>query len=88
MNRKDAGLDDGQYFIADLLGCNVYDADSNKHLGIIGDVSQTGANDVWHIKQGDTEYLIPCIDEVVINVDIENEKVVIRPLKGIFPDEN
>ena len=88
MNRKDAGLDDGQYFIADLLGCNVYDADSNKHLGIIGDVSQTGANDVWHIKQGDTEDLIPCIDEVVINVDIENEKVVIRPLKGIFPDEN
>ncbi len=88
MDRKDAGLDEGQYFIADLLGCSVYDADSDKLLGIISDVSQTGANDVWHIKQGDTEYLIPCIDEVVVSVDIDKEKVVIRPLKGIFPDED
>ena len=34
------------------------------------------------------EYLIPCIDEVVISVDIDAEKIIIRALKGIFEDEN
>lgn len=88
MDRRDAKLDDGQYFICDLIGCQVFDADSGKMLGVISDVSETGANDVWHIMQDGKEYLIPCIDDVVISVDIDGEKVVIRPLKGIFPDED
>lgn len=88
MDRKDARLDDGQYFITDLIGCAVFDADSGKNLGTISDVSQTGANDVWHIKQNDKEYLIPAIDEVVVFVNLEDEKVIIRPLKGIFSDED
>lgn len=88
MDRRDAKLEEGQYFISDLLGCSVFDADSEKILGTISDVSQTGANDVWHISREEREYLIPCIEEVVVSVDIEEEKVVIRPLKGIFPDED
>lgn len=88
INRKDANLEDDRYFIQDIIGCKVFDADTNKLLGEISDVSATGANDVWHIKNGDKEYLIPCIDEVVISVDIDSDKVVIRPLKGIFDDEN
>ena len=88
MDRKDARLDDGQYFITDLIGCAVFDVDSGKNLGTISDVSQTGANDVWHIKQNDKEYLIPAIDEVVVFVNLEDEKVIIRPLKGIFSDED
>ena len=88
MAREDADLEEGQYFITELIGCEVFDADTNKSLGKISDVSETGANDVWHIKKEEKEYLIPCIDEVVISVDIDAEKVVIRPLKGIFEDED
>ena len=88
INREDVKLEEERYFIEDIIGCTVYDADSNKVLGKISDVSATGANDVWHIKNANKEYLIPCIDEVVISVDIDFEKVVIRPLKGIFDDEN
>ena len=86
MDRKDAKLDKDQYFITDLIGSSVFHADNGSLLGTISDVSETGANDVWHIKQGDNEYLIPAINEVVISVNIEEEKVVIRPLKGIFPN--
>lgn len=88
IDRKDVKLEKGRYFIDDLIGCTVLDVDSNEKLGVLSDVSQTGANDVWHIKRGDNEYLIPNIPEVVINVDIDNETVIIRPLKGIFDDEN
>lgn len=88
IDRKDVKLEEGQYFIEDLIGCNVYDVNSNDLLGKISDVSQTGANDVWHIECDGKEYLIPNIPDVVISVDIESEKVVIKPLKGIFDDED
>ncbi len=88
VDRKDVKLDKGQYFISDLIGCSVFDTDSKELLGEITDVSETGANDVWHIKREEREYLIPNIPEVVIKVDIDNETVEIRPLKGIFDDEN
>jgi len=90
MARKDAKLPEGSWFIADLIGCKAVDADDeNKIWGILTDVSQTGANDVWHITdESGKEYLLPVIPPVVISTDVENEKVYIRPLKGIFDDED
>lgn len=88
INRKDVKLPKGRYFIDDLVGCTVTDADTNNILGILSDVSPTGANDVWHITHDGKEYLVPAIDEVIVSVDTENESVIIKPLKGIFDDED
>lgn len=52
MDRKDAMLDDEQYFITDIIGCKVFHADNEKFLGTVSDVSQTGANDVCYSKLG------------------------------------
>lgn len=86
IERKALKLEEGQYLISDLMEIEVFDADSGKLLGKISDVSKTGANDVWHIMSNGKEYLIPVIDDVVISVDIDANKIVIRPLKGIFED--
>lgn len=90
MRRSDARLADGVYFIEELIGCDVFDADDGeKRYGVISDVSETGANDVWHIKADDgREYLIPAIPSVVIDTDVRKNRVLIRPMKGIFDDEN
>lgn len=88
MNRDDAHIDKNKFFIQDLIGCKVYDADDSRLYGIISDVSQTGANDVWHIECDGKEYLIPAIPDVIIDTDVENEIVKIRPLRGIFDDED
>ncbi len=89
MKRADAKLPEGTWFIQELIDCTVIDADDeSKTYGVISDVSQTGANDVWHIKQGDREYLIPAIPSVVISTDVVSGVIKIRPLKGIFDDEN
>ena len=90
MNRKDAHLPQGQYFIQDLIGCTVVDADNESLVyGTLSDVSQTGANDVWHVKaENGREYLLPAIPPVVIETDVENAVVKIRPLRGIFDDED
>lgn len=83
MDREEVDIGDS-YFIADLIGCKVFDVDTEELIGNISDVSQTGANDVWHIKNDKGEFLIPVIEQVVIDVDIDNENIFIRPLPGIF----
>ena len=89
MKRSDANLPEGRYFIAELTGCSVFDADNpSVCYGILTDVSETGANDVWHITKDSKEYLIPAIPDVVIETDVASDRILIRPLKGIFDDED
>lgn len=89
MKRSDAKLPEGTWFIQELIDCKVIDADDEARLyGVLCDVSQTGANDVWHIKDGDKEYLIPAIPSVVVSTDVVEGIIKIRPLKGIFDHEN
>ena len=52
-------------------------------------VSPTGANDVYHIRFADgKERLIPAIPQVVIEVDLDGGVMKIRPLEGLFDDED
>lgn len=86
MRRADAKLADGAYFLQELFGCKVYDADTGVFYGELTDVSETGANDVWHITKEKAEYLLPAIREVVVQVDVAAEKILIRPMRGIFDE--
>lgn len=88
IKRSDVNLPDGQYFVDDILGCSVFDIENGELLGEVSDVSPTGANDVWHIKRGEKEYLIPKIDDVVKTVDVENGRIEISVMKGLFDDED
>lgn len=83
MNRDDVELTKGSYFIQDLIGLEVYDADTNAFYGTLIDVLETGANDVYTIQNEELhkEYLIPAIPDVVISIDIENNKMTIKPLE-------
>ena len=87
MKRSDASLPDGFYFISELNGCKVIDADDEKkEYGTLTDVFQTGANDVWQIS-ADKDYLVPAIPDVVVSVDVEAGIIKIRPIRGIFDVE-
>ncbi len=89
MKRSEAKLPEGSYFIQELIDCKVIDADDESIVyGTLTDVSETGANDVWHITNEKGEYLIPAIPPVVIDTDVAVGVIKIRPLKGIFDDEN
>lgn len=84
MHRDDLELDEDTYFIQDLIGIEVSDADTGQVYGKIDDVMQTGANDVYVIKGQDREYLVPAIADVVISTDIDKNIMFIRPLDGLF----
>ena len=64
-------LKKNEYFIADLIGLKAVTEDGTE-LGSVTDVLQTGANDVYVVKQPDgEEVLIPAIKDCVLNVDLE-----------------
>ena len=85
MDRNDVELEDGAYFIQDLIGLRVVDAGSGIEYGLLTDVSETGANDVYHIKSREGKlFYIPAIPDVVKETDIEGGVMKITPLEGLF----
>ncbi len=76
-------LKENEYFIADLIDLSVV-TEEGEQLGKIGDVLQTGANDVYVIKkQGTADLLIPAIQECIKNVDLENGRMTVHLMPGL-----
>ena len=76
-------LPEGVYYIADLIGLDVVKEDGEK-VGVIADVFNTGSNDIYEVKrEGQKNLLLPVIDDVVLNIDIENKRVTVRMMEGL-----
>lgn len=77
-------LEKGEYYIADILEAKVILEDGSE-FGVLEDVMQTGANDVYVVKTLDNkEVLLPKIDECVKKLDIENKIVTVHIMKGLL----
>ena len=73
-----------EYFIADLIGLSVY-TEEQKFLGVLRDVLQTGANDVYVVEmENKEEVLIPAIGECILEVELEERKMYVHLLKGLL----
>lgn len=85
INRKDAvELEENSYFIIDIIGCEVY-TDENELLGKVIDVLPTGSNDVYVVKTSEgKEILLPAIEDVIKDVDINNKKIIVHLLDGLI----
>lgn len=84
VTREDAvELEENEYFIADLIGLDAV-SDEGENLGKISDVLQTGANDVYVIKnKGVKDILVPAIEQCVREVNLEENRIVIHLLPGL-----
>lgn len=73
-----------EYFVADLVGLRVID-DMDQELGVLTEVLQTGANDVYVVKMKDgREALIPAIKQCILNVDVEGGLIRVHILEGLL----
>ena len=82
--REDIQLEDGAYFIVDLIGLEVY-TESGEHLGILREVLQPGANDVYVVENEKKEQiLLPVIPDVVKKIDLQSKKIIVRLLDGLI----
>ena len=77
-------LEEGQYFIADLLGLEVF-LDTGEKLGVLEDIYNTGSNDIYVVKNElGKQFLLPYIDDVVKNIDLENGKITVHLIEGLI----
>lgn len=77
-------LQKDEYFIADLIGISV-ELKDGRMLGVLKDVIQTGANDVYVVECTDgREVMIPAIKDCILSVDVEEGRMVVHLLKGLM----
>lgn len=85
VNRENAvELAEDEYFIADLIGLKII-TDEGEDFGVLEDVLQTGANDVYVIKGNDHKsYLFPVTKECILDINIEEGKILVHILPGLL----
>ena len=77
-------LPEGTYYIADLIGLDVY-TDENKLLGKVDYIYNAGSSDIYIVKdENGKEILLPGIDEVLKQVDLENKKIIVHIIDGLI----
>lgn len=78
-------LPEGRYLICDLINADVYEND--RKIGVLTDVLQTGANDVYVVRENDgNELLLPVIRECILNVDLERNRIDVHVMEGLRDD--
>jgi 16S rRNA processing protein RimM len=80
-------LPKGEYYHHQLLGLRVI-SDTGEELGVLKDILETGANDVYLVARSAAEdILLPAIADVVLAIDLERGEMQVRLLSGLLPDE-
>ncbi len=84
--RDRPALPDGAYYHHQLLGLNVVEQDG-RNLGVLAEILETGANDVFVIaKPGGGELLVPVIPDVIIEISPQKQSICVRLLPGLEGD--
>ena len=76
-------LEEGEFYLADIMGMPVID-EEERELGVIREVLQTGANDVYIIqKKRGGEILLPAIPSCILDIDFENNRMKVHLMPGL-----
>lgn len=77
-------LPENTYFIADLIGLEVY-TDSGELLGKVDDIYNSGSADIYVIKNElGKQILLPGIKDVIKEIDVDNEKIIVHLIDGLI----
>lgn len=82
VNDSDIKLDNNKYLDEELIGLNVIYEDNNK--GTIVDIERYDKTVLFNIKNNDKEYLIPYNENIIGKIDINNKRIYIKDIKGLF----
>jgi 16S rRNA processing protein RimM len=76
-------LQDGRYFVDDVIGCEVL-TEEKTNVGMITDLLSLPMNDLWVLKKDNKEILIPAVKAIIRQVDIKNKRIIIHALNGLL----
>lgn len=78
-------LPEDEYYWFQIIGLKVF-TDGGAFLGTVERILETGSNDVYVVRDGEKEYLIPAIVDIVTEIDVSREIMIVHPLEGLFGD--
>ncbi len=79
-------MEEGDRFIADLIGLPLLHADTKERLGVLRDVYNLGASDIYVVDTPFGERMMPAVPEFV--TEITDEAIYVRPIKGMLDEES
>ena len=83
IDRADVQLPEGAFFLADIYGLEARDAATGKTLGKIADVLTPPANNVYVIRGGERELMIPAVPQFIAETNIEGGYVRVNLIEGL-----
>ena len=79
-------LPDGEYYYHELIGLQV-ESDMGENLGVLTNILETGANDVYIVSSDESpDILLPAIESVILEIDLERGRMLVHILPGLIPD--
>lgn len=80
-------LDENEFYYDDIIGLEVYTTDET-YLGKVQEITSLPSNDVWAIQRPNKgkDILIPYIEDIVLEIDLDDNRVVIDPMDGLIDD--
>jgi 16S rRNA processing protein RimM len=75
-------LEENEYYLHEIVGLEVWTAEE-EYLGCVEEVIETGGNDVYVVRDGEREILIPALSDVVLDVDLDEGRMEVRLMKGL-----
>lgn len=83
IDREDVELEEGAFFLADLMGLEVRQAETGTVLGTIHDILTPPANNVYVIRGGEREYMIPAVPAFILETNIDDGYLLVRLIEGM-----
>lgn len=86
IDREDARLPAGHYFLADLMGLSVLDAATGAELGQVAEILTPPAHNVYVVSGGEKRYLIPAVPAFVADTNVEQGFIKVNLIEGLEAD--
>lgn len=81
-------LPEGEYYHHQIIGLGAFD-ETGQRLGVVSEILETGANDVYVVKNpSGREILLPALEQVVLEIDLERKMMKVRLLPGLVEEDN
>ena len=83
IDRSDVDLPEGAFFLADIYGLEVRDAESGAVLGKIDDILTPPANNVYVVRGGERELMIPAVPQFIAETNVEDGYIRVNLMEGL-----
>lgn len=77
-------LDEGEYYVGDLIGCEVYN--QGELIGKVKDIQLYEHHDLL-VVEGKQKIMIPYVDAFVEAEDIENKRIDVLLIEGFYDED-